>query len=141
MNLPEFPTDEGTLDMIMIALDPGPEAMRTSLSDLLELMSEMGGSDPRAVESIERIGGLPGIAEDLIADDEGAYEVHIMRDPVYHEHDVIRALVKALREERSQVEDVLSIYPADHATKSRDYGRGFADAIRRVREALGADGV
>jgi hypothetical protein len=26
--------------------------------------------------------------------------------------------------------------PEDHATKSRDYGRGFADAIRRTKELL-----
>ena len=29
-----------------------------------------------------------------------------------------------------------AIDPADHATKSRDYGRGFAEAIRLVRAAL-----
>lgn len=35
-----------------------------------------------------------------------------------------------------QIAAALAIDPEDHATKSRDYGRGFADAIRRVREAL-----
>lgn len=30
---------------------------------------------------------------------------------------------------------VLAIDPEQHATKSRDYGRGFAEAIRLVREA------
>jgi hypothetical protein len=34
-----------------------------------------------------------------------------------------------------------SIEPEDHATKSRDYGRGFADAIRRVREVMYEHGV
>lgn len=34
------------------------------------------------------------------------------------------------------VKRVEAIEPEDHATKSRDYGRGFAEAIRVVREAL-----
>lgn len=32
--------------------------------------------------------------------------------------------------------DIQSIDPEDHATKSRDYGRGFAEAIRLVRQAI-----
>lgn len=32
----------------------------------------------------------------------------------------------------------LAIDPADHATTSRDYGRGYAQAIKDVRAALGA---
>lgn len=38
----------------------------------------------------------------------------------------------------ASVAAVLAIDPADHATESRDYGRGFADCLRRVRELLGA---
>ena len=34
------------------------------------------------------------------------------------------------------VEAVRLIDPEQHATKSRDYGRGFADAIRLVRQAI-----
>jgi hypothetical protein len=34
------------------------------------------------------------------------------------------------------LERVMGIEPEDHATKSRDYGRGFAEAVRLVREAL-----
>lgn len=37
--------------------------------------------------------------------------------------------------------DVWSIEPEDHATKSRDYGRGFAEAIRLVRAAINANGI
>ena len=99
--LPPFPTDETTLGMIMLALDPGPEAERTSLNDLLELMSQLGGSDTDAVESVEMVGGLTGIAEDLIADDSGMIEIHHMRDPCYHEHDVIRALIAEVRRLRN----------------------------------------
>ena len=99
--LPPVPTDETTLGMIMLALDPGPEAERTSLNDLLELMSQLGGSDTDAVESVEMVGGLTGIAEDLIADDSGMIEIHHMRDPCYHEHDVIRALIAEVRRLRN----------------------------------------
>ena len=35
-----------------------------------------------------------------------------------------------------RIDAALAISPEDHATKSRDYGRGFAEAIRQVREAL-----
>lgn len=31
---------------------------------------------------------------------------------------------------------VKAISPEDHATRSRDYGRGFADALHRVAEAI-----
>lgn len=37
--------------------------------------------------------------------------------------------------------DVWSIEPEDHATRSRDYGRGFADAIKRVRAAIETHGI
>jgi hypothetical protein len=47
-------------------------------------------------------------------------------DRVVAERDVLRERVTA----------ALLIDPADHATTSRDYGRGFAEAIRLVREAL-----
>lgn len=40
-----------------------------------------------------------------------------------------------------KVNAVLAIDPADHATKSRDFGRGFAEALRQVRVALGAADV
>ena len=104
MELPPFPVDDWALDLIDAALNPGPEAERTSLIELLELLSELGGADPRAVESVERIGGLPGIAEDLIEDDPGAYEIHYMRDPQYHEHDVIRALMAEVRRLRGEID-------------------------------------
>ncbi len=38
-----------------------------------------------------------------------------------------------------QIYRILLIDPAEHATTSRDYGRGFAEAIRQVREILGAE--
>lgn len=46
------------------------------------------------------------------------------------------ALETLNKQMHDQIARALSIDPEDHATKSRDYGRGFADAIKRVREAL-----
>lgn len=37
---------------------------------------------------------------------------------------------------REAIRKVLRIDPADYPTASRDFGRGFAEAIRLVREAL-----
>ncbi len=54
------------------------------------------------------------------------------------ELDDLRRQAKAERDEaRAAIAHVRAIDPADHATKSRDYGRGFAEAIRLVRAALG----
>lgn len=48
----------------------------------------------------------------------------------------------ALLKETALLDDqrtaALAIDPADHATTSRDYGRGYAQAIKDVRAALGA---
>lgn len=95
--LPDFPVDPGTLDLLSVALDPGPEAERSSVTDFLIFMSQMGGSDTDAVESVEHVAGLTDLAEDLIDDDSGAIEIRHMRDPQYHEHDVIRALIAEVR--------------------------------------------
>lgn len=167
MTLPPFPTDEGTLDLIMMALDPGPEAERTSLNDLLDLMSQLGGSDTTAVEEVLHADPRDDDPYDSRSDQPGwGQEIHVMRDPIYHEHDVIRALIKALREKEAEVDDksdvghlvadeweltyndlarrhnaIMRIDPADHATKSRDFGRGFAESLRVVREILEAEDV
>jgi hypothetical protein len=50
--------------------------------------------------------------------------------------DGLRARVEQLEQ---RIAAALAIDPADHATRSRDYGRGFADAIRQVRTALRGD--
>jgi hypothetical protein len=83
--LPAFPLDEQTLGMLEIALDPWrnghPEATSSSLGSFLEFVSQLGGSDTRAVES-----------QDL--------GVTVMRDPCYSEHDLIGALVAEIRQLR-----------------------------------------
>jgi len=142
MSLPEFPTDEGTLDMLMLAIDGGEGSTRSSVSDFLDMMSAMGGSDTTAVAEVINDDPRDEDPYDSRGDQPNmGQEIHVMRDPIYHEHDVIRALIAALRAERAQIEDVLAIDPADHATKSRDFGRGFAEALRQVRVALGAADV
>jgi hypothetical protein len=94
-SLPPFPVDDSTLDLLTTALDPGPDSERTSVADLLNLLSEMGGSDTTAVDSIEW-GDPLGMGESV--------EIHHMRDPQYTEHDVIRALVTEVRRLLADVE-------------------------------------
>lgn len=87
MNLPPFPVDDATLDLLEHALDPrahgDPEAESSSVWPLLTMMSELGGSDTTAVE------------------EEVSEGVVVMRDPHYHDHDVIRALVAEVRRLRA----------------------------------------
>ncbi len=96
--LPPFPVDDETLNMLSMALDPGPEADRTSVNEFLELMSQMGGSDTTAVAEVihddprdedpyESRGDQPNMG----------LEIHVMRDQQYHEHDVLRALIAEVR--------------------------------------------
>lgn len=44
-----------------------------------------------------------------------------------------------IAELEQRINQALAINPADHATRSRDYGRGFADAITRTQAALRGD--
>lgn len=88
--LPPFPLDDETLNMLSMALDPGPEATRTSVGEFLDLMSRMGGSDPEAVAEV---------IEEADPYDSGRHgmDIVLMRDPIYHEHDVLRALIAEVR--------------------------------------------
>jgi len=92
-DLPPFPTDDGTLDLLVMALIPAPDAERTSLDELLTLLSQMGGSDTDAVASVTTMPHplIPG----------ESVEVDVMRDPTYHPNDVILALIRAVRAERT----------------------------------------
>lgn len=85
--LPPFPVDDGTLDLLWTAMHPGPETERSSVSELLILLSELGGSDTRAVDPA----GLE------LWDDY----VQVLRDPQYHEHDVLTALIEEIRRLRA----------------------------------------
>lgn len=89
--LPPFPVDPGTLDLLWTAINPGPDAERSSVGDFLSLMSQLGGSDVEVVVSVER-GEVFGIEADI----------YVMRDPAYHDHDVIRALIAEVRRLRAK---------------------------------------
>lgn len=93
MNLPPFPTDDGTLDMIMLAIDPGPEAERSSLLDLLDFLSQLGH-------------GGSAVSEVEVIDPGSEHEPAIVFDPApsYSVNDMVRALIDALREARGTKE-------------------------------------
>jgi hypothetical protein len=74
MPLPPFPVDDQTLGLLDTALNPGPDAERTSVGDLCRIYSEMAGSDTTAVADTE-------------------HGTDVMRDPEYHPHDIIAALI------------------------------------------------
>jgi hypothetical protein len=83
IKLPPFPVDDATLGMLEAALNPrahgDPDAQCSSVGAFLEFMSQLGGSDTKAV------------AEEL---GEG---IVMMRDPQYHPNDLITALVAEVR--------------------------------------------
>lgn len=99
VTLPPFPVDDATLDMLMAAIDPrshgDPDAESSSVGNFLVFVSELGGSDTDAVEGVLDPGDpdLPGLA--------GA-PTHLMRDPQYSEHCVMRALVEEIRRLRGR---------------------------------------
>lgn len=89
MTLPPFPVDPGSLDLLMAAINPwehgDPDARSSCVADLLEFMSQMGGSDTKAIAEVHDDGS------------DGGPSIVTMRDPMYHEHNVIEALVQEIR--------------------------------------------
>jgi hypothetical protein len=89
VTLPPFPVDPATLDMLTAAINPrehgDPDAPTSSVGRFLEVMSELGGSDIRAIGDVVNDGS------------DGGPVVQVMRDPQYHEHDLIEALVGEVR--------------------------------------------
>lgn len=124
--LPSFPVDDVTLDLLWDALHPGPEAERTSLSDTLDMLSRLGGSDPEAIEEVLDDGG------------DGGAPVHMMRDPIYTEHSAIVALieeVRKLRRERRNDSHILDAWKAHHAALHPTcdaYGPGLSHRVVRA---------
>lgn len=88
--LPDFPTDDATLDLLLHALDPwshgDPGARSSSLQDFLMMMTAMGGADPHALAD---------------GQDPDAVVVEL-RDPQYSIGDVVVALVRELRWHRER---------------------------------------
>jgi hypothetical protein len=87
--MPPFPVDDGTLDLLWGALHPEPGAERTSLWDFLEFMSQMGGSDIVAISHVDRY--TP----------DGQPWSYTLRDPQYTDHCVITALIEEVRRVRT----------------------------------------
>lgn len=89
MSLPPFPVDDATLDMLMAAIDPrshgDPDAEQSSVFDFLEFMSQMGGSDTKAVAEVHDDGS------------DGGPVIQSMRDQHYHVNNVLEALVGEIR--------------------------------------------
>jgi hypothetical protein len=85
--LPPFPVDDQTLDLLSAAVaGTAGEGGRSSVGELCDLYSQLGGSDTRAVVDPD-VGGS-GIAE--------------MRDPRYHPNDIIAALADEVRRLRAR---------------------------------------
>lgn len=87
--LPPFPVDDITLDLLLQAINPwangNPDAERSSFQEFLDWMSALGGSDIYAVEK-------------RIEDENG--DIVVMRDQFYSEGSVITALVEEIRKLR-----------------------------------------
>jgi len=86
MTLPPFPVDDQTLDLLWLAINPGPEAERSSLYDFANFFSELGGSDTAALEE-----------EDLTGEVVSGEVVSVYRDPTYTPHCIIGALIEEIR--------------------------------------------
>ena len=88
-DLPPFPVDDATLDLLEAAINPrehgDPEANQSGVWPLLKMLSQLGGSDTEAVE---------GVIDD---GSDGGAQIVMMRDPQYHDHDVIEALIAEVR--------------------------------------------
>jgi hypothetical protein len=85
--LPPFPVDDATLDLLEAAMNPrehgDPDAVSSSVWPLLQFMSQMGGSDSAVIEY--EVDGVTRLAH-----------------PQYHDHDVIAALIAEVRRLRAQ---------------------------------------
>ncbi|MGE5829657.1 MAG: hypothetical protein ACM30G_15055 [Micromonosporaceae bacterium] len=94
VQLPPFPVDDATLGLLEAALDPhghgDPDAKSTSVWDVLRLYSELGGSDTTAVAEVHDDGS------------DGGARIVTMRDPHYHDNDVLASMIAEVRRLRSQ---------------------------------------
>lgn len=98
MSIPPFPTDPTTLDLLWIALNPPEGSERTSVFDVLDMYSRLAGSDPDAVDEV---------IEEADPYDSGrfGFDIVVLRDPQYHEHDVLRSLITEIRRLRSDLDE------------------------------------
>jgi hypothetical protein len=121
MSLPPFPVDDQTLDMLLAAIDPrsagDEQAERSCVGEFLTMMAQLGGSDTEAVEE--------WISDDTV----------VMRDPAYHEHCVMRALVEEIRRLRRDAPEVW-IVCTDYADDEIFGVARSKDQAKQIRERL-----
>jgi len=85
--LPPLPVDDTSLGIYWDALHPAPGIdKRSSLGEVLRQLTFLAGSDVDAVD-------------DVTFDEDHTWS-H-MSDPQYHVHELVSALIEALREARS----------------------------------------
>ena len=82
-----------------------------------------------------------GVVDDLVAEvrrlrEEAEVDAGLIRSIIAAREHVERTLTAERDDARAAIARVRALDPADHATSSRDYGRGYAQAIRDIRAAL-----
>lgn len=117
VRLPPFPVDDATLDLLWAAMYPrengDPNATTSGVWPLLTFMSQMAGSDTSAVEEVLDDGS------------DGGASIAMMRDPQYHDHDVLTSLITEVRRLRAEAVEAEA--------------RGYATAIARLRDEEAAE--
>ena len=78
---------------------------------------------------------------DLVAEvrrlrEEAEVDAGLIRSIIAAREHVERTLTAERDDARAAIARVRALDPADHATSSRDYGRGYAQAIRDIRAAI-----
>jgi hypothetical protein len=79
VNLPPWPVDEQSLELLHRAVRPPEDAQRSSLGDICRMFSELAGADLNAIEMDPWLQGIK-----------------VFRDPEYHPTDIIAALVEEI---------------------------------------------
>lgn len=118
--MPPFPVDDTTLGLLEAAMDPwshgDPDATQSSVYPLLEFLSQMGGSDTKAVAEVVDDGG------------DGGASIVVMRDPQYTSTCVMAALIAEIRRLRADPPLAQAALPDQirHAVKGLLAERGLA---------------
>lgn len=84
MELPPIPVDDSSLDIWLTALKPSEGSVRTSINDVLDVFSMLGGS-------------TPGAEYDFVSNN------WVSRGPRYHVNDLLLALIEEIKRLREIV--------------------------------------
>lgn len=93
-NLPPFPVDDSALDLLLAGVTIQDGAHRTSLHETLDMLSMLGGSDPKNIES-------EGFMESPLGDGSMVPYTELA-DPFYSVNDAIAALIAEIRRLRGE---------------------------------------